>query len=420
MYALVDCNNFYCSCERVFNPRLEGRPLIVLSNNDGCAIARSEEARELGIAMASPVFIMRKFIDKHNVAVLSSNYTLYGDMSSRVMGTLAFFAPRIESYSIDEAFLDLNEMTHTDLLELGFRIRRTVRKNVGMPVSIGIAATKTLAKMANRHAKKNYSQSAVFWAANMSLTEEMLSATPVGEIWGIGNQHALFLSRSGFKTAADLVQAPEDWVRKNLSVVGLRLLYELRGISAVSWEEEKPLRKNICTSRSFGKRIAEKSRIAEALANYAASCAAKLRAEKSSCRRLQVFIQTNPHKTDETQYLRSIDMNLERASNHTGEIIKAALKGLDIIFKPGFLYMKCGVTVMDLVPEASVQSSCFDQTDREKNGLVMQTIDRINKSIGKEIVRTAVQGFERKYKLKADYLSPCYTTRMADILKITI
>ena len=217
-----------------------------------------------------------------------------------------------------------------------------------------------------------------------------------------------------------MAQAPEDWVRKNLSVVGLRLLYELRGISAVSWEEEKPLRKNICTSRSFGKRITEKSRIAEALANYAASCAAKLRAEKSSCRRLQVFIQTNPHKTDETQYLRSIDMNLERASNHTGEIIKAALRGLDIIFKPGFLYMKCGVTVMDLVPESSVQSSCFDQADREKNGLVMQTIDRINKSIGKEIVRTAVQGFERKYKLKADYLSPCYTTRMADILKITI
>ncbi len=166
MYALVDCNNFYCSCERVFNPRLEGRPLIVLSNNDGCAIARSEEARELGIAMASPAFIMRKFIDKHNVAVLSSNYTLYGDMSSRIMGTLAFFAPRIESYSIDEAFLDLNEMTHTDLLELGFRIRRTVKKNIGIPVSIGIAATKTLAKMANRHARKNYRQSAVFWAAN--------------------------------------------------------------------------------------------------------------------------------------------------------------------------------------------------------------------------------------------------------------
>ena len=274
--------------------------------------------------------------------------------------------------------------------------------------------------MANRHAKKHYRESGVFWAANSSLADEMLSATPVVEIWGIGNQYALFLSRSGFKTAADLVHAPDDWIRKNLSVVGLRLLYELRGVSAVSWEEEKALRKNICTSRSFGKRIAEKSQIAEALANYAASCAAKLRVEKSSCRRLQVFIQTNPHKTEEIQYLRSIEMNLERASNHSGEIIKAALKGLDIIFKPGFLYMKCGVTVMDLVPESSVQASCFDQADRKKNGLVMQTIDHINRSIGKEIVRTAVQGFERKYRLKADYLSPRYTTRMGEILKIKI
>ncbi len=420
MYALVDCNNFYCSCERVFNPRLEGRPLIVLSNNDGCAIARSEEAKKLGIAMASPAFIMRKLIDKHNVAVLSSNYTLYGDMSSRIMGTLAFFVPGIESYSIDEAFLDLNEMTHTNLLDLGFRIRLAVKKNIGIPVSIGIAATKTLAKMANRHAKKNYSHAAVFWAANTSLMNEMLSATPVGEIWGIGNQHALFLVRSGFKTAADLLHASEDWIKKNLSVVGLRLLYELRGISAVSREEEKPLRKNICTSRSFGNRIAEKCRMAEAMANYAAACAAKLRTEKSVCRRLQVFIQTNPHKTEETQYLRSIEMNLERASNHSGEIIKTALRGLDIIFKEGFLYMKCGVTVMDLVPESSVQASCFDQADRQRNDLVMQTIDRINRSVGKEIVRTAVQGFERRYGLKAEYLSPRYTTRMDEILKIKI
>jgi DNA polymerase V len=311
-------------------------------------------------------------------------------------------------------------MGHMNLLDLGFRIRSTIRKNIGIPVSIGIAPTKTLAKMANRYAKKNHRQAAVYWAANTSLTEEMLSATPVGEIWGIGNQHALFLSRSGFKTAAEFVHAPEDWVKKNLSVTGLRLLYELRGISSISWEEEKQLRKNICTSRSFGKRISEKNQIAEALANYAACCAAKLRGEKTCCRRIQVFIQTNPHKTDEAQYLRSIDMDLERASNHTGEIIKTALRGLDIIFKPGFLYMKCGVTVMDLVPEAAVQSSCFDRADLEKNGLVMRTIDHINRSLGKEIVRSAVQGFERKYKLKTEYLSQRYTTRMAEILKITI
>jgi DNA polymerase V len=418
MYALVDCDNFYCSCERVFNPALEGRPVIVLSNNDGCSISRSEEARNLGIAMASPAFMMKDLIEKHHVAVFSSNYTLYGDMSSRVMGTLALFVPKIELYSIDEAFLDLNEISYTNLLELGFRIRNTVRKNIGIPVSIGIGSTKTLAKMANRYAKKNHKQAAVFWAANTSLTDEMLSATPVGDIWGIGNQYALFLSRSGFKTAADFIHAPEDWVKKNLSVKGLRLLYELRGISSIPWEEEKPVKKNICTSRSFGKRLSEKSQIAEALANYAAACAAKLRIEKTCCRRLQVFIQTNPHKTEETQYLRSIEIDLERASNHSGEIIKAALRGLDIIFKPGFLYMKCGVTVMELVPESAVQSSCFDRADREKNGRVMQTIDNINSRLGKEIVRTAVQGFERKYRLKTEFLSQRYTTRMSEILKI--
>jgi DNA polymerase V len=420
MIALVDCNNFYCSCERVFQPWLEGRPVIVLSNNDGCAISRSEEAKALGIAMAAPAFIMQNMLDKHNVAVFSSNYTLYGDMSSRIMETLSFFAPRMEMYSIDEAFLDLRDMGSADLLELGFRIRRTVRQHIGVPVSIGIAQTKTLAKMANRYARKHYREAAVFWAANTGLMDEMLSATPVGEIWGIGQQHALFLTRSGFVTAAAFSKAPEDWVRKHLSVRGLRLLYELRGIPSVAWEESKPVRQNICTSRSFGMRIAEKGKIAEALANYAAACAAKMRSEKTCCRRLQVFIQTNPHKTEETQYLRSIEIDLERASNHSGEIIKAALRGLDLIFKPGFLYMKCGITVMDLIPESAVQASFFDRADAAKNGLVMETLDRINRSMGREIVRSAVQGFERGYRLKTQWLSPRYTTRMNEILRIKI
>ncbi len=418
MYALVDCNNFYCSCERVFNPKLEGRPMIVLSNNDGCAISRSDEAKALGIGMAAPAFIMNKFLDHHQVAVFSSNYTLYGDMSRRIMDSLGLFAPKIEMYSIDEAFLDLGEMRKTDLGQLGSDIRKTIKKNLGIPVSVGIGSTKTLAKMANRYAKKIYPHASVFWASNPTLVSEMLSATPVEKIWGIGHQYALFLSRSGFKTAAEFLQAPEAWIRKHLSVVGHRLLFELRGTPSIAWEHETPVRQNICTSRSFGKRIAEKSGIAEAMANYAASCAAKLRSDKTCCRSLQVFIQTNPHKTDEAQYLRSIDIELERASNHSGEIIKAALRGLDLIFKPGFLYMKCGVTVMDLVPESSVQGSLFERGNGEKKRHLMQTIDQINQSIGKEVLRTAVQGFARPYRLKTDYLSPRYTTRMAEILRI--
>ena len=418
MYGLVDCNNFYCSCERVFNPKLEGRPVIVLSNNDGCAISRSDEAKALGIGMAAPAFIMNKFLDEHRVAVFSSNYTLYGDMSRRIMDSLGLFAPKIELYSIDEAFLDLGEMRNTDLCQLGYDIRKTIKRNLGIPVSVGIGSTKTLAKMANRHAKKHYKHASVFWAANPALVREMLSATPVEDIWGIGHQYALFLSRSGFKTAAEFVEAPEEWVRKNLSVVGHRLLFELRGIPSIAWELEKPVRQNICTSRSFGNRISDKNQIAEAMANYAASCATKLRAEKTCCRSIQVFIQTNPHKTDEAQYLRSIDIDLDRASNHSGEIIKAALRGLDLIFKPGFLYMKCGVTVMDLVPESAVQASFFDRADRERDRRVMRTIDQINQLTGKEMVRTATQGFERPYRLKTDYLSSRYTTRMSEILKI--
>jgi DNA polymerase V len=418
MYALVDCNNFYCSCERVFNPKLEGRPVIVLSNNDGCAISRSDEARELGIAMAAPAFMMSRFLEEHDVAVFSSNYTLYGDMSRRIMESLSSFAPDIELYSIDEAFLDLGNPLKTDLRRLGMDIRQTIRKNIGIPVSVGIGSTKTLAKMANRFAKKHKREDSVFWVSDPARLREMLNATPVGDIWGIGHQYALFLSRSGFKTAADFEQAPEEWVRKNLSVVGLRLLFELRGVPTIAWEGEKPVRQNICTSRSFGTRIAEKKQIAEAMANYAASCAAKLRMEKTCCRSLQVFIQTNPHKTHEAQYLRSIDIDLERASNHTGEIIKAALRGLDLIFKPGFLYMKCGVTVTDLVPESSVQGSFFDQADRNRNRRLMRTLDEINQSLGKDVLRTAVQGFERPYRLKTDYLSRRYTTRMSEVLKI--
>jgi len=420
MFALVDANNFYCSCEQLFNPRLDGKPVIVLSNNDGCAISRSEEAKALGIAMAAPAFMMKSLIEKHEVTVFSSNYTLYGDISNRIMETLAGFAPGLEVYSIDEAFLDLHALGESDLLELGFRIRRTIGRNIGIPVSIGLAPTKTLAKMANRHAKKNYPQASVFWAANGRLTMEMLSATPVADIWGIGNQYALFLSRSGFQTARDFVQAPEDWVKKHLSVKGLRLLYELRGIPTLPPEPGKPTRKNICTSRSFGVRLTEKHQIAEALANYAASCAAKLRSEKTCCRSLEVYVQTNPHKTAEAQYLRSIRLDLARASSDNGEIIKAALKGLDLIFKPGFQYMKCGVTAMHLVPESSVQASCFGGSQTARNRQLMQTVDNINRSLGKEIVRSAVQGFARNYRLKTEYLSPCYTTRMEEILKIQI
>ncbi len=417
MYALVDCNNFYVSCERLFNPKLEGQPVIVLSNNDGCAIARSEEAKALGIDMGTPAFLIKDLLRKHRVAVHSSNYTLYGDMSDRVMKTLGSFVPRMEVYSIDEAFLDMSQL-QSDLLTLGMKIKNTVKNHIGIPVTVGIAPTKTLAKMANRFAKKNHRELGVFWAANEYLLNEMLASTAVGDIWGVGHQYATFLIKNGFKTALDLTKAPEDFMRQNMTVVGLRMLNELKGVPSLQWEFETPNKKNICTSRSFGKLQTEKSEIKEALCNYAANCALKLRQQKSCCKTIDVFVQTNPHKMEDRQYYRSISIQLETPSNHTSDIIKYAAKGLDIIFKQGFNYLKCGIVVKDLVPETQVQASLFAKPGSKK--ALIDAMDGVNKSLGKETVRLAVQGFEKRYRLKADHLSPCYTTNINHLLKVCI
>jgi len=418
MYALVDCNNFYVSCERLFNPKLEGRPVIVLSNNDGCAVSRSDEAKALGIEMATPAFMAREIIEKNNVAVFSSNYTLYGDISDRVMKTFESFVPRLEIYSIDEAFLDMHNLDYTDLLELGLQIKKAVKKNIGIPVCVGIAPTKTLAKMANRYAKKHRKNIGVHWAANEDLIKEMLGVTEVGDIWGIGHQYALFLKRHGFNTALDLMSAPEEWIRKNMTVVVQRLFNELKGIPAIGWEFTAPPKKNICASKSFGNLQTKKDEIKEAISNYAAACALKLRNQKSCCRSINVFLQTNLHRTQDKQYSRSITIDLQTPTNFTGEIITYAIKGFDIIFKEGYNYLKCGVMALDIIPDEKVQASLFDTCDRKKNKTVMEAMDKINVGLGKEIVRLSVQGFEKRYRLKTEYLSSHFTTDMNQLLKV--
>lgn len=418
MYALVDCNNFYSSCERVFNPKLERKPVVVLSNNDGCVVARSQEAKDLEIPMGTPAFMIKDKILKHNIAVFSSNYTLYGDMSDRVMKTLASFVPRLEIYSIDESFLDLHDLPYCNLLTLGTDIKETVMRNTGIPVSVGIAPTKTLAKMANRYAKKKHRDTGVFWAANNALITEMLEATPVEDIWGIGRRYAALLNTHGFTTAAKFVNAPDDWVRDKMSVVGLRLLNELRGIPAIKWEFDAKPKKNICTSKSFGKLLSTKREIAEALANYTATCALKLRTQKSCCGSVLIFLQTNPHKTEEPQYFKSILIEIETATNNTAELIKYAQKGLDLIFKDGYKFMKAGIIVSKIVPENNIQTSLFDNVDREKNTKVMQALDRINQQYGKNKVRIATQGFKQKFAMRATALSQRYTTDINQILKV--
>lgn len=415
MYALVDCNNFYCSCERVFQPHLDGLPVVVLSNNDGCAISRSEEAKILGIEMGKPEFQMREEIKQHNIAIFSSNYTLYEDMSKRVMEVLASFVPRLEVYSIDEAFLDMHDLYHEDLLKLGLRIRKVVQQYTGIPVSLGIGRTKALAKMANRYAKKFHKDVGAFWAANEKLENEMLQYTEVGDIWGIGRQYAQFLQTHGIYTAADFTRLPEEWIRKEMSVVGQRLWNDLNGHASIQWEFDKPAKKNICTARSFGKLFSDRRLIKEALVNYAASCAQKLREQKSCARTVHVFLQTNQHRIQDAQYKASINVQLMVATNNTAEIIKQAIKGFNIIFRSGHNYKKCGVIVTDLIPEQQVQDSFFDHADRVRKNKLMHILDRTNKLFGKDIVRMAVQGYARNYKLRADHISKRYTTNLAEL-----
>ena len=418
MYALVDCNNFYVSCERVFNPSLNGKPVIVLSNNDGCAISRSDEAKALGIEMGAVPHLMNEKIVQHGVKMFSSNYTLYGDMSDRVMKTLASFVPRIEIYSIDEAFLDMGNMPFTDLLQLGLRIRTTILKNTGLPVCVGIAPTKALAKMANRYAKKKNKEVGVHWAANQYLINEMLEYTEVGDVWGIGRQYALMLNRNGIKTAMQFTQAPEDFVRSTMSVVGLRLHNELKGIPSIAWEFELPAKKNICTGRSFGSMITDKQLIKEAMSNYAATCALKLRNQQSAAQEVKVFVHTNPHRLQDQQYFRSVVIRFETATNSTTDIIKYALKGFEIIFKEGIKYMKCGVELRGFVPEESVQLNLFSGTDNTKNKKAVMALDKVNKAMGKDLVRFGIQGFQKSFKARAALLSPCYTTNIHHIIRI--
>jgi DNA polymerase V len=393
--------------------------VVVLSNNDGCVIARSDEAKALGIVMGTPAYMSESFFKKNDVHVFSSNYALYGDLSERVMKTLSLFIPRMEIYSIDEAFLDMSELEYADLLKLGATIRKTIMQNIGIPVTIGIAPTKTLAKMANRYAKKKYKDVGVFYAANEILVNEMLEFIEVEDIWGIGRQYALLLRKNGFKNAKDVINIPPDWVRDKLSVVGLRLLKELKGLPCIEWEFESKPKKNICTSRSFGSLTNNYSIVKEAISNYAAACAMKLRKEGSVCRSVNVFISTNPHKVEHKQFSHSITIQCDTATNLTSEIIGYALKGLEIIFKKNdYYYMKCGVIVLNLIPKTMVQINLFDKADRTKDKQLAKVMDAVNSEMGKDTLRMAVQRFDRRYRLRAEKLSKKYTTDFKEILQV--
>ena len=419
MIGLVDCNNFYVSCERAFDPTLNGKPVIVLSNNDGCAISRSNEAKELGIKMGSPAFMIEKLIKEYKVKVFSSNYTLYGDMSQRVMTLLSQYAFEVEIYSIDEAFLFLDGFDHLNLYEYGQTIVKTVKKNTGIPVSMGIAPTKTLAKMANKLAKKNKNTNGVF-VIEKEMIPSVLKEYPVEDVWGIGGQHSKLLKKHGIQTAYDFIQLPKEWIRKNLTVVGLRMWNELHGWPRIDAELEAPSKKNICTSRSFGRMQTEYFTIEEATATYAASCAEKLRKQKSCAGVMMVFLHTNQFRADLPQYAKNIVIKLPVPTNSSMELVHYAKQGLKKIYKKGFSYKKSGIIVSDFVPEANVQQNFFDNNDREKHSAIMKVMDNLNENYGKDKVRIATQGFSGKWYLKQEMLSKRFTTRWSEMIIIQI
>ena len=419
MIALIDCNNFYVSCERVFDPKLKRKPVIVLSNNDGCVIARSDEAKELGIEMGTPSFMINDLIRKHGVEVYSSNYALYGDMSARVMQVIKEFIPRTEIYSIDEIFADVSSLTHNNLTDLAKEIKESVMRCTGIPVSIGIAATKTLAKLANRYAKKTSPDEAVFCADEDWKIQDILAFTEVKNIWGVGEQYHKLLNKNGFHTAADFVSAPQAWVRKEMAVVGLRTQQELRGIACIEWHDESKGKKNICTSRGFGKLITTKREVQQAIATFTSSCAQKLRKQNSCAQRIHVFVQTNIHRKEDDQYFHSISLDVGVPTNSTRELLKYAMKALDIIYRPGFKYNKTGVMVMDLIPANQTQLGLFEtETNLAKEKATMVAVDAINKVYGCDVVRVAKQEFNTKWKLRQKHLSKQYTTRFSDLMKV--
>lgn len=417
MFALIDCNNFYASCERVFRPELNGKPVVVLSNNDGCVIARSNEAKALGIPMGAPAFEHEEVFKKNNVSVFSANFALYGDMSHRVMTILADYSPEMEIYSIDEAFLKLNGFENFNLNDYGLQMRNKILKWTGLPVSVGIAPTKALAKVANRIAKKFHEKTKnVYIIDSEEKRVKALKWLPVEDVWGIGRQHAKRLRAKNINNAFDFTQMSDHWVKKQMSIVGLRLKHDLQGIPTLDFEKIQP-KKNIATTRTFESNYTELSQLEERVSTFAVSCAEKLRKQHSCCNTMMVFTHTNGHRKDLPQYSRNIVVKLPYPTNSNIELSKFAVGAIRKIFKKGYHYKKAGVIVMDFTPESITQLKIFENSDARHVPL-MKAIDNINASFGQQKVKLASQDLKRVWKMNQQKLSPRYTTKLSEIITI--
>jgi DNA polymerase V len=420
LLALVDCNNFYVSCERVFRPDLIGKPVAVLSNNDGCIVARSQKVKDLGIKMGVPVFQVQSLIKRHRIQLFSSNYTLYADMSARVMSILEEFAPSLEVYSIDEAFLDLTGVCYQDPIAYGRQIKKTVFRSTGIPVCVGMGPTKTLAKLANFAAKKWKQPGGVLDVSNPVRREKLMRIVPVGEIWGIGSRTAARLNHLGIHTVWDLANQPADRIREQFNIVVARTVMELNGIPCMELEEIAPDKQQIVCSRSFSRRLTEYRELSEALAEFSSRAAEKLRYQNSVAGHISVFIRTNPFNPSEPQYQRAAGITLSSATQDTRVIVGTANRLLKELFRESYRYQKCGVQLDHIRPAAMLKqvdlfdAATFGHAGSEK---LMQTVDRINRRFPKGIALAAA-GFDKTWKPKTERVSKRYTTDWGELVYV--
>lgn len=416
-FALADCNNFYVSCERAFNPALEKTPIVILSNNDGCIICRSNEAKALGIAMGAPIFKYRSLIRQNQVKCLSSNYALYGDMSHRVMHALQKLCPDIEIYSIDEAFLKLDSFSHYDLETYLSNIRQKIKQWTGMPISIGLATTKTLAKVANFYAKR-FALSGVYDLRNVTLRDSILGTFPIQNIWGIGQNLTKKLNHCGIATALDLQKANQKIIRKRFSVVIERIILELRGVACLDLENVQP-KKQIMCSRSFGNPVTQLDALNEAISTYTARAAVKLREQKAKTQKIYVFITTNKYKLSDLQYTRGAICPLIMPTSDTRQLISMAKKTLAGLYRTGFQYKKVGILLMDIVSNQQTHYELFAAAcNSDRADALMKTVDSINKTMGANTLLFAAQGIKQPWAMRSAYRSPRYTTNWQEIVKV--
>ena len=413
--ALVDCNSFYVSCERLFNPKIRKKPVVVLSNNDGCIISRSNEAKALGIKMGEPYFKAKEIILKNNVQVFSSNYSLYGDLSRRVMRTLKRFNVDIEIYSIDEAFLDMTNFSDKEVEEVGEEIRSTILQWTGIPTSIGIAQTKTLSKVANHIAKKK--KTGVTSLIGLENIDPILEKVEINDVWGVGRQLTKFYNKNGIYNAKQLKNKSNTWIKKNSNVLGSRTAMELRGVPCIDLEKTPSKRKSCVVSRSFGKRVEKLQEMKEAVANYSLNASEKIRSESLNAKSITIFIRTSPFQSRFGYYSNSKTIDFPIATDNSIEIVKAAIEGLESIFKNGYRYQKAGVILTGL-SNSNEGENLFSSEKDKKIGNLMRSIDKTNYRYGRSTLSLASAGIQKKWNMRREYSSKIDTADFYSLPKI--